>query len=133
MPSKTRSICIIGLAFFVTTHALADGTQAFRRTTRPGQPVEVAWHFSVDTKCRPAILVVTVTSPPAHGHVEISQSVRAAPKATVGESVCTGQQVEGQLVTYTPEPGFIGEDRFVYDRKLPTDVSHNTVTVRIRP
>jgi hypothetical protein len=127
-----RAAFILILAATFAAPASSDEQRSYTRRTSPGQNVEINWHFYVNERCHPTPPAVTVTSAPAHGRVEIGTAIRKAPEATVGMSACTGQEVNGSLITYTPDPGFIGDDHFTYDRKLPTNLLHATITVRVR-
>jgi hypothetical protein len=94
-------------------------------TVKSGVKTEVATHMKYDMKCQGTRVVIRITAEPANG------TVTTAPKAIVvpeesgrgvkQQSPCVGKTIEGVAVFYEPKPGFVGQDRFRYQRLNPRD------------
>ena len=73
--------------------------------------------YQVDTGCRSlGPITIRIVKPPAHGRVAVlsSKIYPNFPKSD-NHSVCNRTLVDGQLIQYTPEPGFAGTDEFLVD------------------
>ena len=73
--------------------------------------------YNVDTGCRSlGPIIIRIVKPPAHGRVAVASSkiYPNFPKSN-NHSVCNRTLVDGQLIQYTPEPGFTGTDEVDVD------------------
>jgi hypothetical protein len=93
-------------------------------TVESGVKTEVATHMRYDSRCQPNTVSIKILEPPAYGTVTsepksmvVPQSERNMPQ----QAKCVGKTIDGVAIYYKSEPGFIGQDRFRYQRLNPKD------------
>jgi hypothetical protein len=96
------------------------GPPSFRtvaRTVDSGVDAVLSRMTFWDRACNARDVTVTVTRPPAHGTVSVTQGLNTAtvnPKfGTAGR--CGGMQIMGKQVVYRSRPGFHGTDVVIYE------------------
>ena len=93
-------------------------------TVESGVRTEITTHMRYDSRCQPSTVSIKILEAPAYGTVTsepksivVPQSERNMPQ----QSQCIGKTVNGVAIYYRSEPGFIGQDRFRYQRLNPKD------------
>jgi hypothetical protein len=86
----------------------------FSRQIAPGKKTKITSASLVKQDCTFAGFPYTgVVKPPAHGKIDVEHGPVAAnfPKGSPAY-VCSGKSVQGNVIYYTPNPGFSGIDQF---------------------
>jgi hypothetical protein len=99
------------MAVSLTSFAVAAQTTVYSRAmARSGEPVRVAYYFTVSTDCKISSLPVSVAAAPAHGVAVVKESKLKTKRAKrCGE-------IEGptNVLYYKSKVGYTGDDTFTY-------------------
>lgn len=101
-----------------------------------GKKTKMSSAFLVKHDCTFAAFPYTgVVKPPAHGKVDVEHGLVTAkfPKDS-NAFLCSGKMVQGNIIYYTPNPGFSGADQFTMRMTgLNTDgtVTDDTFVIRV--
>lgn len=77
-----------------------------------------------DENCKSGGLwVIKVLSEPEHGKFTVKKTLNTMPDQIVGSTKCSGRQVPGLTLAYTPNKGFRGRD-FLAFRMSSSDRGH---------
>ena len=105
---------------FASTIAAADST-----TVKSGVKSEITTHMRYDTRCLSNRVTVRITAAPENGTVTTEPKAIVVPaepmRGVAQQSPCVGKTMDGIAVYYQSKPGFVGEDRFRYQRLNPRD------------
>jgi hypothetical protein len=111
MKTRAAILAAVGLC--------ASSAQAFTfsGTIVAGAKHQVGQYSTVHPDCTSeGYATVRVTNPPQHGTVSMRKGKGfAAFPAGDPRSVCNTRKVDGVIVDYQPQPGFIGTDYFSLD------------------
>ncbi|NLR95219.1 hypothetical protein HGP17_00040 [Rhizobium sp. P38BS-XIX] len=141
---KTISLISMGLLLGAAT-ALSSCVSApiggakqssFSRQVPAGKKTKITSASLVKQDCTFAGFPYTgVVKPPAHGKIDIEHGPVAAKFSKDSPAyICSGKSVQGNIISYTPNPGFSGTDQFtVRLTGLHTDgtVQDGTFVVRV--
>jgi hypothetical protein len=93
-------------------------------TVESGVKTEITTHMRYDSRCRPDAVSIKILEAPVYGTVTsepksivVPQSERNMPQ----QANCVGKTIDGVAIYYKSEPGYIGQDRFRYQRLNPKD------------
>ena len=113
----------IGLTVLIAI--LAAPAAAETATVKSGERVEITTHMKYDTRCQANRVAIRITQPPQNGTVTSElKAIVVPPESDRGmpqQSPCVGKELEGVAVYYQSNPGFVGQDRFRYQRLNPRD------------
>ncbi len=119
----TRAIIVAALflagatsALLVADAAFADPPGTVRRSVDSGSELVLSRPTFWNSACNAREVAVTVTQPPTHGTVTVTDGLNTAnphPKFGVAGR-CAGMKIMGKQVVYRSEPGFHGADVLVY-------------------
>jgi hypothetical protein len=105
---------------FTPTLVLADSA-----TVASGAKSEITTHTRYDSRCQSRPVKIRITAAPANGTVTAeTKSIVVPEKSDRGmpqQSPCVGKTMEGVVVYYQSNPGFVGQDSFRYQRLNPRD------------
>jgi hypothetical protein len=108
------------IGFIATVPAAADDA-----TVKSGVKTEITTHVKYDMKCLSNRVTIRITQPPANGTLSSETKsivVPAGPqRGMTQQSPCVGKTMEGVAIYYESKPGFVGQDRFRYQRLNPRD------------
>jgi hypothetical protein len=94
-------------------------------TVKSGEKSEITTHMKYDTKCQATRVNIRVTQAPANGTLTSEPKTLVVPPGTERgmpqQSPCVGKTMEGVAIFYQSNPGFVGDDRFRYQRLNPRD------------
>jgi hypothetical protein len=119
---------LIALSMFVQPIALAQQQRQLRRIVPRDVETRVTWSstwtVNADGTCTGAAIVpLTLMTSPKHGTVRFDVG-------DIRERNCPNS-TRGAIVLYKPNPGFVGEDEFVYQRAGDFQTTASTVDVLI--
>src|SRR5262249_26019473 len=89
----------------------------FQRGAQSGKPQEIANFYATNPDCsNMGYAHVTVASPPQHGQFDIhdGETYPGFPKENI-RSACNAKQVAAEIISYTSDAGFSGEDSVSID------------------
>lgn len=121
---------IILMSGLTTTMARAA---AFTKTTGEGATVRLGSHATWDKSCQGTPARIEIVQAPQHGRLSSRVETITITRVDYGTHGCLGHQALATAVYYTPQPGFIGTDRFYYTsitRKGGPVPQNGTVIVR---
>jgi len=114
-----KTLILAGACVLVPSLASAQSA-----TVESGVKTEITTHMRYDSRCQPSTVSIKIIDAPTYGTVTsepksivVPQSERNMPQ----QSQCIGKTVNGVAIYYRSEPGFIGQDRFRYQRLNPKD------------
>ena len=112
--SATGSLLVAEAAFAEELAPTSPGT--VRRTVDSGADLSFSRPAFWNSACAARGVTVTVTQPPAHGTVTVTEALNTAnPHPKFGRAGrCGGMQIMGKQVVYRSTPGFHGSDVVVY-------------------
>jgi hypothetical protein len=94
-------------------------------TVESGVKTEITTHMRYDRRCQPNTVKIKIVEAPANGTVTSEpKSIVVPPQSDSNmrqQSICVGKTVAGVAIYYKSEPGFVGQDRFRYQRLNPKD------------
>jgi hypothetical protein len=114
-----RTIGLVVVGVFAPTLAWADVA-----TVMSGVKTEIATHTRYDSRCRPTRVRIRITAEPENGMVTTETKPIVVPESDRGipqQAPCVGKMIDGVAVYYESKPGFVGQDRFRYQRLNPRD------------
>jgi hypothetical protein len=105
---------------FAPVFAWADSA-----TVKSGEKSEITTHMRYDTRCQTNRVAIKIVALPENGTVTTEAKPIVVPadamRGVAQQSPCVGKTVEGVVVYYQSKPGFVGQDRFRYQRLNPRD------------
>jgi hypothetical protein len=94
-------------------------------TVESGAKSEIATHTRYDSRCQPRPVRIRITAAPTNGTVTTETKTIVVPaksdRGVPQQSPCVGKTMEGVVIYYQSEPGFVGQDSFRYQRLNPRD------------
>src|SRR4051794_34623100 len=93
-------------------------------TVESGVKTEITTHMRYDSRSPPSPVNIKILEAPANGPVTSEPKTMVVPPSEPNmpqQSICAGKAVNGVAIYYKSEPGFIGQDRFRYQRLTPKD------------
>lgn len=108
---------VIGLAGTAGASALPGQIATFERVVSAGHTLKVMSVSSVDQACHSlGPFAVSLMDAPRDGRVEVVQGRDFPNFSTLNtRSRCNTRKLPATVVTYTPAPGFVGEDDFAIE------------------
>ena len=114
----------IGLTAFIGIVAVAPAA-AENATAKSGEKTEITTHMKYDTRCQANRVTIRITQAPQNGTLTSEPKILVVPagmeRGMPQQSPCVGKTMDGIAVYYQSNPGFVGEDRFRYQRLNPRD------------
>lgn len=96
-------------------------------TTLSGKPLKISHFISVNPDCSSkGYTVLRVITPPENGKISFVQSVDfTSPRLRPGTdfSHCNNKRIAGTSLIYTPNAGFIGDDKTTIERINPSGLA----------
>ena len=116
--STMRTIGLTALSGVVAVApAVADNA-----TVKSGEKTEITTHMKYDTRCQASRVNIRITQAPTNGTLTSEPKTIVVPAGTERgmpqQSPCVGKTMDGVAIS---NPGFVGEDRFRYQRLNPRD------------
>jgi hypothetical protein len=101
----------------------ASRAETDRWVAEQGKYLSIGGGYGLDTAdCSVLPLPkIVITTKPAHGKVYVWEDKRIIP---VGRP-CAGKQVISRILAYTPNPGFHGTDRVLFDEVIAKDTRYD--------
>jgi hypothetical protein len=117
---------LVVVMLFAHPLAIAQQQRQLRRIVPRDVETRVTWtstwSVNADGTCTGAAIVpLTLITPPKHGSVRFDVG-------DIRERNCPNS-TRGAIVLYTPNPGFFGEDEFVFQRASDFQTTASTVDV----
>ena len=101
----------LGVAANLTSFAVAAQTTVYSRAmARSGEPVRVAYYFTVSGDCKISSLPVSVAAAPAHGIAVVKESKVKTKRA----KRCGELEGPTNVLYYRSKVGYTGDDTFTY-------------------
>jgi hypothetical protein len=120
--NKTMRKIMLFAAIVVFTPTLVSADSA---TVASGVKSAITTHTRYDSRCQSSPVTIKISAAPANGTVTAeTKSVVVPPESDRGiaqQSPCVGKTIDGVVVYYQSNPGFVGQDSFRYQRLNPKD------------
>ena len=114
----------VGLTAFIGLVAAAPAA-ADTATVKSGEKTEITTHMKYDSRCQASRVNIRITQPPQNGTLTTDPKPIIVPagmeRGMKQQSPCVGKEMDGIAIYYQSNPGFVGEDRFRYQRLNPRD------------
>jgi hypothetical protein len=115
-----KILLLAAVSVFTPTLVSADSA-----TVESGVKSEITSHTRYDSRCQPSPVNIRITTAPANGTVTTETKSIVVPaqsdRGFAQQSPCVGKTVDGVVVYYQSNPGFVGQDSFRYQRLNPKD------------
>jgi hypothetical protein len=115
-----KILLLAAVSVFTPTLVSADSA-----TVESGVKSEITSHTRYDSRCQPSPVNIRITAAPANGTVTTETKSIVVPaqsdRGFAQQSPCVGKRVDGVVVYYQSNPGFVGQDSFRYQRLNPKD------------